>query len=93
MRQKLGLMSEKMVKTLDSSDLCLVRSKLKTLLSWFIKSFNPVYKKNVSFPGSWKPELYLFQEVEKLEMGFANHEFIQLWTGQVPVGHKSCGTV
>ena len=33
--------------------------------------------------------MYVFQEVEKLEMGFANHEFIQLWTGQVPVGHES----
>ena len=34
--------------------------------------------------------LYLFQEVEKPEMGFANHKFIQLWTGRVPVGHESC---
>ena len=24
--------------------------------------------------------MYLFQEVEKPEMGFANHKFIQLWT-------------
>ena len=34
-------------------------------------------------------EMYLFQEVEKPEMGY--HEFIQLWTGRVPVavGHKS----
>ena len=30
--------------------------------------------------------MYLFHEDEKLEMGFANHEFIQLWRGQVPVG-------
>ena len=29
--------------------------------------------------------MYLFQEVEKLEMGFANHESIQLWTGQVQI--------
>ena len=29
--------------------------------------------------------LYLFQEVGKPELGFPNHEFIQLWTGQVPV--------
>ena len=34
-------------------------------------------------------EMYLFQEVEKPEMGFANHKFIQLWTGRVPVGHES----
>ena len=34
-------------------------------------------------------DLYLFQEVEKPEMGFANHEFIQLWTEWVPVGPES----
>ena len=43
----------------------------------------------VYFSGS-ALEMYLFQEVEKPEMGFANHKFIQLWTGRVPVGHESC---
>ena len=33
--------------------------------------------------------MYLFQEVGKLELGFPNHQFIQLWTGRVPVGHES----
>ena len=37
-----------------------------------------------------KFQMYLFQEVEKPEIGFAIHKFIQLWTGQVPIGHKSC---
>ena len=34
-------------------------------------------------------DMYLFQEVRKPELGFPNHKFIQLWTGQVPVGHES----
>ena len=33
--------------------------------------------------------MYLFQEVGKPELGFPNHEFIQLWTGQVHVRHES----
>ena len=32
-----------------------------------------------------KATMYLFQEVGILEMGFPNHEFIQLRTGRVPV--------
>ena len=33
--------------------------------------------------------MYLFHEVGKPKLGFPNHEFIQLWTGQVHVGHES----
>ena len=35
--------------------------------------------KNIKIPSA----MYLFQEVEKLEMDFANHELMQLWEGLV----------
>ena len=38
-------------------------------------------------------EMYLFQELNIMELGFAKDKFIQFPTGQVPVGHESCGTV
>ena len=37
--------------------------------------------------------MYLFQELNIMELGFAKDKFIQFPTGQVPVGHESCGTV
>ena len=40
----------------------------------------------------WK-EMYLFQELNIMELGFAKDKFIQFPTGRVPVGHESCGTV
>ena len=33
--------------------------------------------------------MYLFQEVGNPKLGFPNLEFIQLWIGRTPVGHKS----
>ena len=37
--------------------------------------------------------MHLFQELNIMELGFAKDKFIQFPTGQVPVGHESCGTV
>ena len=37
--------------------------------------------------------MYLFQGLNIMELGFAKDKFIQFPTGQVPVGHESCGTV
>ena len=34
-------------------------------------------------------DLYLFQEVGKLELGSSNHKFILIWTGRVRIEHKS----